>query len=99
MIYQRLLTLCLALSTAGFLSGFDLPIPDEWAKRDTECEIIISEPNVDSGFLIPWNRRDEDITVLPIPEASSDNEHSLVIFPAYSSPLSSVSIDVKEGLS
>lgn len=99
MIYQRLLTLCLALSTAGFLSGFELPIPDEWAKRDTECEIIISEPHVDSGFLIPWNRRAEDITVLPIPDASAGNEHSLVIVPAYSSPLSFVSIDVEEGLS
>lgn len=99
MIYQRLLTLCLALSTAGFLSGFELPIPDEWAKRDTECEIIISEPNADSDFRIPWNRGNEEITVIPVPDASAGNEHSLVIVPAYSSPLSSVSIDVEEGLS
>lgn len=99
MIYQRLLTLCLALSTAGFLSGFELPIPDEWAKRNTECEIIISEPNVDSDFRIPWNRGDEEMTVIPIPDASAGNEHSLVIVSAYSSPLSSVNFDVEEGLS
>lgn len=99
MIYQRLLTLCLALSTVGFLSGFELPIPDEWAKRDTECEIIISDSNVDSDFRIPWNRGDEEMMVIPIPDTSGGNEHSLVIVPAYSSPLSSVSIDVEEGLS
>lgn len=85
MIYQRLLTLCLALSTAGFLSGFELPVPDEWAKRDTGCEIIISEPNADSDFLIPWNRRNEEITVIPIPDVSASIDNSLVVIPIYMS--------------
>lgn len=96
MIYQRFLALCLALSTSGLLSGFELPVPDEWAKRDMGCEIIISEPNVDSGFLIPWNRRDEEITVIPIPDASASSDNSLVIVPVYSSFPSSISIDVEE---
>ena len=96
MIYQRFLALCLALSTAGLLSGFELPVPDEWAKRDTGCEIIISEPNVDSGFLIPWDRKDEEITVIPIPDASASSDNSLVIVPVYSSFPSSISIDVEE---
>ena len=96
MIYQRLLTLCLALSTAGFLSGFELPVPDEWAKRDMECEIIISEPNADSDFLIPWNRRNEEITVIPIPDVSASSDNSLVIVPVYSSFPSSIGIDVEE---
>ncbi len=96
MIYQRFLALCLALSTAGLLIGFELPVPDEWAKHDTGCEIIISEPNVDSGFMIPWDRRDEEITVIPIPDASASSDNSLVIVPVYSSFPSSIGIDVEE---
>ena len=85
MIYQRLLTLCLALPTVGLLSGFELPVPDEWAKRDMKCEIIISEPNADSDFLIPWNRRNEEITVIPIPDVSASSDNSLVVIPIYMS--------------
>lgn len=85
MIFQRFLALCLALPTVGLLSGFELPIPDEWAKRDMECEIIISEPNADSDFLIPWNRRNEEITVIPIPDVSASSDNSLVVIPIYMS--------------
>lgn len=85
MIFQRFLALCLALPTVGLLSGFELPVPDEWAKRDMECEIIISEPNADSDFLIPWNRRNEEITVIPIPDVSASSDNSLVVIPIYMS--------------
>lgn len=77
MIYQKLLALCLALSTGGLLWEFILPIPDEWVNRDTGCEIIIQDSNTYPDFLIPWDSEDEKITAIPIPDMDTSSDNSL----------------------
>ena len=81
MIYQKLLALCLALSTGGLLGEFILPFPDEWVNRNTGCNVIISVTNVNPDFLIPWNSKDEEITVIPIRDITTNGDNPLVVIP------------------
>lgn len=55
-------------SLKGFLSGFELVIPEEWAKMDSEFDITIDSQKQDPGVLIPWGKKDNTPSIIPIPD-------------------------------
>lgn len=75
---KALFASCLLLVSC-LLCGFGLPIPDEWAERDTEFDISISAPDQDPGFTIPWQENEDAPVIIPIPDTTGADDDITIV--------------------